>query len=133
MPAVDLASRVKRLTQMRASALAELLSDGAAEWGPHEENTAQLLEVQSYQLELAWIDRTFDPNDQEVKRERLAAERAGIKPPKKPIVPPVALRPKSIAEQRFQEYVDQLAKHQAPQRVREQVSTDEFDRLLNLS
>lgn len=133
MPAVDLFARVKRLVRIRSSALADLLSDGEAEWGPHEENTARLLEVQSYQLELAWIDRTADPDDREARLERLKAERAGIKPPKHPIVPPVALRPKGIAERRFEQYVLELAQQQGLEREKKQVGSDEFDRLMGLT
>lgn len=133
MPAEDFAVRVRRLTRIRSSALADLLSEGEAEWGAHEENTAQLLEVQSYQLDLDWVERTTDPNDPEVKAERARAQSAGIKPPKKPIVPPMALRPKRLAEQRYEEYLQRLTEAQKPQRIREQVDSDEFDRRLGLT
>lgn len=132
MPVEDLAVRVKRLVRIPSSALATLLSDGESEWGAHEENTAQLLEVQSYQLELDWAEKTTDPDDPEVKAERERAKASGAKPPKKPIVPPVALRPKRLAEQRYEEYVQQLIDTQAPQRIREQVDSDEFDRRMGL-
>lgn len=131
MSAVDFVVRVKRLVKMRSSALADLLSEGEAEWSPHEENTALLLEVQSYQLELAWIDRTADPNDREARLERLKAESAGLKPPKNPIVPPVAHRPSWLAERKYEEYLEKLTASQAP-RVREQVDSDEFDRRMGL-
>lgn len=132
MPALDLAVRVRRLAHKRTSALAGLLSDGEAEWGAHEENTALLLEVQSYQLELDWLEKITDPADPAVKAERAKAQAAGVKPPKRPIVPPVAMRPQRLAEQKFDEYLKKLLDSQAPQRVREQVDTDEFDRLLGL-
>lgn len=132
MPASDLAARVRRLIRIRSSALADLLSDGEAEWGAHEENTAQLLEVQAYLLDLEWVQRTVDPNDPEVKAEREQARAKGIKPPKRPLVPPVALRPKKLAEQRYDEYVRMLTEAQTPQRVREQLDSDEFDRRMGL-
>lgn len=95
------------------SALAELLApDGASRWGPHEENTARLLEIESYRLDLEWHDRTVDPDDAEVARERAQAKRDGIKPPVKAPVPPIAHRPKSIAEATFERYVQSLAPHQ---------------------
>lgn len=133
MPADDLATRVKRLVRIRSSALADLLSDGEAEWGAHEENTAQLLEVQSYLLDLEWAQRTTDPDDPAVKAERERARANGIKPPKKPLVPPVALRPKRLAEQRYEEYLQKLTESQQPHRVREQLDSDEFDRRLGLT
>jgi hypothetical protein len=55
---------------IRDSALYDLLSDGLSHWGPHEENTALLLEAQAYALELVWADRTTDPDDPAVKRDR---------------------------------------------------------------
>lgn len=133
MPAIDLASRVKRLARNRHSELADLLTDGEAEWGPHEENTAELLEVQSYLLELAWVDRTTNPDDPEVKAERRKAEASGIKPPKRPLVPPIAHRPKKLAEQRFEDYLSKLAEANTPERIREQLDSDEFDRRLRLT
>lgn len=132
MPAVDFAARVKRLTRVRSSALADFLTEGEAEWGAHEENTAQLLEVQSYQLELDWAERVTDPNDPAVKEEREKARLQGLKPPRKPLVPPVALRPRKLAEQRYEEYLERLMEAQTPERIREQVDSDEFDRRMNL-
>lgn len=113
MPVHDLLSRVKRLIQTRGSELASLLSDGAAEWDEHKENAAQLLEVQRYALDLQWIDRTTDPNDEEVKRQRAQALREGRKPPERPIIPPVALRPKALSELRVKNYEKQIALHKA--------------------
>lgn len=118
--------------RIRSSALADLLSEGEAEWGAHEENTAQLFEVQSYLLELEWTEKTTDPNDPAVKAEREAARSKGIKPPRKPLVPPVALRPKKLAEQRYDEYVQKLTESQTPKRIREQLNSDEFDRRMGL-
>lgn len=133
MPAVDLVSRVKRLTRKRSSALADLLSEGEAEWGANEENTAALLEVQSYLLDLEWAQRTTDPDDPAVKAEREQARLKGITPPKRPLVPPIALRPKRLAEQRYEEYLQKLTESQQPQRIREQLDSDEFDRRLRLT
>lgn len=132
MPAVDLAARVKRLVRIRTSALADLLSEGEAEWSAHEENTAVLLEVQSYLLDLEWTQRTTDPDDPAVKAEREKARASGIRPPKRPLVPPIALRPKRLAEQRYEEYLQKLAEAQTPQRVREHLDSDEFDKRMGL-
>ncbi|WP_432845972.1 hypothetical protein ACQPXB_35865 [Amycolatopsis sp. CA-161197] len=133
MPALDLVAHVHRLTRIRDAALYDLLSDGLSHWGPHEENTALLLEAQSYALELSWVDRITDPDDPAVKRERAQAKRAGIKPPPHPLIPPIAHRPDSVAEQRLREYLDAVARYQTgpPPDVRHLTSV-EFDRELGL-
>jgi hypothetical protein len=131
MPAVDLAARVHRLAKIPSSALADLLTDGTAEWGPHEENTARLLEAQDYALQLVWVDRTTDPEDRELKRERAAALREGIKPPKRPMIPPTAYRPKPLAAQRLQEYLDLVEAYQLPDGP-QFLSLDEFDAALDI-
>lgn len=112
MPAVDLVALVRKLPA--ESALSRQEMGDVAGWGPHEENTARLLERIDYTLNLKWIDRTTDPEDPDVKRERAAAKRAGIKPPERPLVPPIALRPPSIADQMIDEYVTEAKKYQLP-------------------
>jgi hypothetical protein len=82
------------------------------EWGPHEENTARLLEAQSYALEWSWADRTIDPESAEAKAERAKARKR--KPPLHPIVPPAAFRPKRLAEERVQEFLDAMHRHEQP-------------------
>lgn len=111
--------------------LVALVNELDGHWGPHEENTALLLEAQRYALELAWADRTVDPNDREVIRARREAERAGIKPPAHPLIPPIANRPAEVAELRLQQYVEQIAAHQAPPSEKVMVSLDEFDATLS--
>jgi hypothetical protein len=115
------------------SALAREEAGPWGDWDAHKENTARLLEIEAYKLELAWIDRTTDPDDREVKLERLAAERAGIKPPPHPMVPPIAMRPHEIGQQRLQEYLDEAASFRTPVKEKIQVSTSEFDRLMDLT
>lgn len=112
MPAQDLPDVIRQLVKTSGSALREELLGDYAEWGPHEENTAQLLDIRAYELELAWADRTIDPNDQDVRRDRLEAKRRGIKPPEHPIVPPVAHRPGDLAQERLQQYLDKIAAQQ---------------------
>lgn len=102
-------------------------------WGPHEENTARLLEIENYKLELAWIDRTADPDDPQVKRDRAEAKRNGIKPPPHPLVPPVALRPEGLAQNRLDAYLAEVEKYSStPKRERQLVSSAEFDKLMGL-
>lgn len=134
MAAVDLVAYVHRLTQIRDAALYDLLSDGLAHWGPHEENTALLLEAQAYALELTWADRTTDPDDPAVKRERAQAKKAGIKPPPHPLIPPVAHRPDSLAKKRLDEYIEAVEKYRAgPEPEVQYLSSDDFDRMLGLT
>ena len=92
-------------------------------WGPHEENTARLLEAQAYALDFAWADRTIDPDDPEVKAERARMRKR--KPPPHPIVPPVARRPAKFAEQRAAEYMAEIQRYAPPA----QEPVDPFDQL----
>lgn len=111
LPVQDLIALIRKLPPGSCLAREEL---GAwADWDAHKENTARLLEIESYKLQLSWVDRITDPEDPEVKRERAQAKRAGVTPPRDPMVPPIAMRPGDISEQRLQEYLDRLAEHQA--------------------
>lgn len=112
VPATDVVSICRGLVRQRGSALrTELLGDHA-EWGPSEENAAQLLEVALWQADMEWADRIHDPDDDaEARRARLDAKRRGVKPPPHPIFPPAAQRPKDIAEVRFQAYIDEVSQH----------------------
>lgn len=120
------------LQSMPAADFVTLVNDLDSRWGPHEENTALLLEAERYKLDLLWADRTVDPNDREVIRERREAERAGVKPPKHPMIPPIANRPPELAELRLQQYVEQIAAHRTPDREKVMVSLDEFDAAIGL-
>lgn len=98
------------------------------EWGPHEENTARLLDTRSYALDLQWADRTIDPNDPEVVRARRAMRHR--KPPPHPIIPPVALRPERVMRQRIEEYAAALEELEpAKPKV---VSLDEWEKAAGL-
>lgn len=132
MPVLDFVARVRRLAHIPSSALADLLSDGTATWDAHKENTARLLEVETHRLELEWAKHTYDPEDPENRRAAAEAKRNGVKPPPKPIVPPVALRPRDLAEQRFQQYLDEITAHYEPRHERAPVSRAEFDAALGL-
>jgi hypothetical protein len=107
---------------MPASRLVALILGLDDHWGPHEENTARLLEAQSYALEFAYADRTIDPEDPAVKAER--ARNKKRKPPPHPIVPPVAFRPKRYADERMAEYVEQIGKY-----LPKQEPVDPFEQL----
>ncbi|WP_116206223.1 hypothetical protein [Amycolatopsis circi] len=129
MPAADLAAFVRRLVRIPTSALADLLSDGEAAWGPHEENTARLLEAQDYALQLTWNDRTIDPDDPELRKERAIAKRNGFKPPPFPMIPPSALRPPKLAQARVDAYLAEVHRYQNPPKPEADViPLDEWER-----
>jgi hypothetical protein len=117
MPAVDLVDLV----------------NGLSHWGPHEENTALLYEAERYKLELDWADRTVDPESPDVKAARREAELAGIKPPAHPLIPPIAQRPREIADLRIQQYLDDVAAANTAPREKVMVSLDEWEHAIGLS
>lgn len=98
MPAVDLVALVEDLDH----------------WGPHEENTALLLEHQAYALGLSWTDRTVDPDDPDVAEQRERAEDLGLTPPPFPPVVPMAHRPQRHAIARLTEFADRMAPYTMP-------------------
>ncbi|MCA1185704.1 hypothetical protein LCD36_04460 [Saccharopolyspora sp. 6T] len=123
---------VRQTIRTPGSALYRTVAGG---WGPHEENTARLLEAQHYWLDLHWTDRITDPDDPKVKRDRAEAKRQGIRPPEHPLIPPVAHRPAELAEQRWNEFIEQASSYQAEHRDaggKRQVTSAEFDALLGL-
>lgn len=91
---------------MPGSELVNLILQLDQEWGLHEENTALLLETLNAQVDWAWADRTIDPDDPEVKAER--ARQKKTKPPKYPIIRPVAKRPAGPDEERWRDYIATL-------------------------
>lgn len=109
MPAVDVVSLVRKLP-LNSATVRDSLGD-MVDWDAHKENTARLLEVMSYRLELDWVDRITDPEDPEVKLDRARSKRDGRKPPAHPIVPPVALRPRELADERARLYVEEVEAH----------------------
>lgn len=126
---MDLVSLIRKLP--KESALAREEAGAWGDWDAHKENTARLLEIEAYKLELAWIDRTTDPDDKDVRLARLEAERAGIKPPPHPMIPPIAMRPAELSEQRLREYLEGAAAFNPVIEPR-LVGTDEFEELLEL-
>lgn len=99
MPGRDLVNLVQQLHQ---------------EWGPHEENTALLLETLTAQLDWGWADRTIDPEDPKVKAEQ--EKRKKIKPPPHPILRPVACRPVKQDQERWEAYATEIAKYVPPEK-----------------
>lgn len=127
MPAVDLPGMVRQLAATPGTAVRRELLGELAEWGPHEENTARLLDVLAYDLDWRWGQGVIDPDDPDVKRERAEAKRAGVKPPPHPLIPPVAHRPTGVAEQRLNEYLERVTEYATPKERSHSVSRAAFD------
>jgi hypothetical protein len=114
------------------SALARAELGDQWDWGHLAANVAQLVDLMSYWLHNEYAQWTADPD--EVKR------RPKRKPPPIPLIPPVAHRPPSVAEQYLTEFAE-LAEtvgvnlDEQPETARERaakrwVSADEFDALI---
>lgn len=103
-------------------------------WSHHEENTARLYEAMHHWLNTDWAQKTTDPEDPEVRRDRAEAKRSGIRPPKHPLIPPIGLRPADVAESHWSQYKTAVEKHTAPavERSRESLAPDEWARRLGI-
>lgn len=97
-------------------------------------NMAELVDLMSYWLTNEYAKWTHDPDDPATKRALAMQKRHGRpKAPPVPLIPPVAHRPRSIAEEYQQGYQDLTARFAAPpDKLVEQVTSDEFDRALGL-
>lgn len=94
------------------------------------ENLAMLLDRDDYWLNSEYAQWTTDPDDPEVKAARAQRKRSGIKPPPRPLLAPIALRPREIAEVRAKQYMDAIA-DRAPVSSGRKISTAaDFARLL---
>lgn len=127
-----MAAKVKHLPPDSALARAEL--GDAWDWGHMAANMAELVDLMSYWLTSEYAKWTHDPDDPATKRARAMEKRRGKpKPPPVPLIPPVAHRPPSIAEKYQRSYQDLTARFASmPDKVVEQVTSDEFDRALGL-
>ncbi|WP_418346166.1 hypothetical protein [Rhodococcus pyridinivorans] len=70
-----------------------------------------LVDRENYWLNSEYASWVTDPNDREVKEERLRRQRLGIKPPPMPLLPPVALRPPDLAQLRLSQYDTAVSTH----------------------
>lgn len=70
-----------------------------------------LVDRENYWLNSEYTSWITDPNDREVREERLRRKRLGIKPPPAPLLPPVAMRPPDLAELRRSQYDTALAEY----------------------
>jgi len=103
-----------------------------ADWSYLAHNIATLVDVMSAWLTYEYASWTSDPD--QVEEERKRRERAGVKPPPRPLIPPVAARPPSLHEELLDAYVAEAVKYQIPETEAgpRMVDSDEFDALMGL-
>lgn len=92
-----------------ATARAEL--GDRVDWGHLAANVAYLVDLVSYQVHSDYTVAVTDPEDPDVKSAMEVRKRLGIKPPPVPLVPPVAVRPATVAvehEAAFQALVERF-------------------------
>lgn len=94
------------------------------------ENLAMLLDRDDYWLNSEYSQWITDPDDPEVKAAREERKRSGTKPPPLPILAPVALRPKGIAEVRRRQYADALDAQKPKSSERKIRSAADFARIM---
>jgi hypothetical protein len=128
-PATDLVARIKKLPA--ESALAREEMGDMADWSSLAENVAKLVDLMTAWLHYEYASWTTDPDD--VEAQRKARKRAGIKPPPKPLIPPVAARPQSLHDRLVDDYLTESAQYQLPESEGPRmVTSDEFDALMGL-
>jgi hypothetical protein len=94
-------------------------------------NMAHLVDLMQMWLDHEYAGWVADPD--ELEKERRRRKRAGIKPPPVPLIEPVAARPAEVHQQLAEVHQQQLVmfgQTQGP--LIEQVTSEEFDRLLEL-
>jgi hypothetical protein len=96
MPAVDLVAHIDGL------------------WTDADENAALLLEWLAHSSTVEWQRLTVDPDAPEVVAQRQAAEASGVKPPSRPVVPPMARRPWLEQRRRIEAFADEVSGYEIP-------------------
>ena len=69
-----------------------------------DENIAMLVDREHYYLESEYSSWITDPNDPQVKAERMQRKRRGEKPPPHPLIYPVAQRAPELAQRHLAEF-----------------------------
>lgn len=122
----DLTSAVRNLPRDSATVRTEL--GDLYDWNHMSANIAELVDLMHYWLHSEYAKWIYDPDDPENR----AAKRSKVKPPKEPLIPPVAFRPNSVAQQRVAEYAERVAELAGDDRAERSISSDEFDALIDL-
>lgn len=79
-----------------------------------DENLAMLLDRWNFYLDSEYADWITDPNDPDVKRKQKARRDRGVKPPPRPLLFPIALRPPDVAEIHMQHYAQAAELYSKP-------------------
>ncbi|MFI5504461.1 hypothetical protein ACFLIN_03740 [Corynebacterium kutscheri] len=80
-------------------------------WSHTDENLAKLIDREHYWLDSEYAQWVFDPEDPEVKQAQARKKQSRVKPPEKPIVPPVASRPAAAQLKALEAYNSQLVEY----------------------
>ena len=118
--AQDLSAAVHNLPIDSATVRAEL--GDRFDWNHLAANLAELVDIMHFWLHSEYAKWTYDPDDPANKGKPKS------KPPKNPLIPPVAFRPESVHQERMTDYMQQIvdaAEDSGP--TTEWVSSDEFD------
>lgn len=103
------------------------------DWNHMAANIADLVDLASYWLHAEYAKWTYDADDPETKKQEKARKAAGVKPPPQPLIPPVAHRPPSIAEEYVRRFTESAPAVAEPVPSRRWLTSDEFDRALGLA
>ncbi|MFJ1461840.1 hypothetical protein [Nocardia sp. N2S4-5] len=68
------------------------------------ENLAMLVDRIDFLNTFDYVSGTTDPDDPEVKKERMERKRRGLRPPPLPLLPPVALRDPEVTAALVERY-----------------------------
>lgn len=134
-PARDLAGALRNLPPDSALARAEL--GDLWDWNHMSANLAELVDLWHFWLQAEYAKWIYDPDDPAVKAEAERRKRQKIKPPPVPLIPPVAHRPASVAEQ-YQARFDEVSSLYAAPKVaievdgKRFVSSADFDAVIDL-
>lgn len=99
---------MRNLPHNSATARAEL--GDRFDWNHLAANVAHLVDLMSYQVHADYVQAITDPEDPQIRAEQERRNRQGIKPPPVPLVPPVAIRPESVAAEYEDAYRDMVAR-----------------------
>ncbi|MFC9786430.1 hypothetical protein [Rhodococcus sp. NPDC127528] len=113
--------------------IAALLDDATeqdARAARDSENLAMLVDRHDYWLNSEYSTWTTDPDDPEVKAERARRKRAGLKPPPRPLLIPVACRTPEAVTRLLEQHIADIARSVNPTEKR---TVAEYNRLAGIT
>lgn len=106
------------------SALARDVQGDLHGWDYVAANVAELVDLMHFWLHQEYAQWVYDPDDPENKNA------PKVKPPKQPLIPPIAYRPESVMTRLVEDYTEK-ALVLSPQSKKRVVSSDEFDSIID--